>query len=325
LAYRVLDASGMDATLILRRFAVLAALAAAPFAGAGCLSETPEELDDGELDGVEDPEPVDQVDEAATSTTVAGAVTSSCSTTSVKPLSLQIINEARCMNPDAYVAVPKLGNVTFGAAVFPYLEKPAKDALVAALKANPSRSMTINSGLRTVAQQYLLYRWYQLGRCGIGLAAKPGSSNHETGIALDISQYSSWKSSLQTGGFQWLGSGDPVHFDYAGSGAVSHKGLDVKAFQRLWNRNHPEDTISTDGVWGPQTEARMKKSPANGFAKGPTCGLALTAPDADSASVETMGDFVQGIPLDQIQEEAVEETCSDHDHEGIAHIEHVAE
>ncbi|UQA56121.1 M15 family metallopeptidase [Polyangium aurulentum] len=313
----------MDATLILRRFALLATLAAAPFAGAGCLSETPEELDDGELEGIEAPEPVDQVDEAATSTTVSGAVSASCSTSSVKGLSLQIINEARCMNGDAYVQVPKLANVTFGSAVFPYLEKPAKDALVAALKANPSRSMTINSGLRTVAQQYLLYRWYQQGRCGIGLAAKPGSSNHETGLALDISQYSAWKSSLTSRGFKWLGSGDPVHFDYAGSGAVSHKGLDVKAFQRLWNRNHPEDKIDTDGVWGPQTEARMKKSPTKGFAKGPTCGLAITTPDADSASVETMEDFVQGIPLDQIQEEAIEETCSDHDHEAGEHIEQI--
>ncbi len=306
----------MDATLILRRFALVATLAAAPLA-VGCTAETPEDLsDDSELDGIEAPEPVDQVDEAATSTTVAGAVTSSCSTTSVKPLSLQIINEARCMNPDAYVAVPKLANVTFGSAVFPYLEKPAKDALVAALKANPSRSMTINSGLRTVAQQYLLYRWYQLGRCSIGLAAKPGSSNHETGLALDVSQYSAWKSSLQTRGFKCLGSGDPVHFDYSGAGAVSHKGLDVKAFQRLWNRNHPEDKISTDGVWGPQTEARMKKAPANGFAIGATCGTAIVAETDEATVSETMEPFVQGIPLDQLtSEEPVEETCSDHEHE----------
>jgi hypothetical protein len=35
--------------------------------------------------------------------------------------------------------------------------------------------------LRTVAQQYLLYTWYQNGQCGIGLAAKLGNSNHETG------------------------------------------------------------------------------------------------------------------------------------------------
>ena len=53
---------------------------------------------------------------------------------------------------------------------------------------------------------------------------------------------------------------------------MSHKGLDVKAFQRLWNRNHPEDVISVDGAYGPQTEARMKLSPAAGFPKGAICG-----------------------------------------------------
>jgi hypothetical protein len=218
------------------------------------------------------------------------------------------------------VLIPDLGNVSFGSAVFRYLEKPARDKLVAALKANPSRQMTVNSALRTVAQQFLLYRWYQTGRCGIGLAAKPGNSNHETGLALDISQYSAWKSSLQNRGFHWLGSSDPVHFDYAGSGAVSYKGLDVKAFQRLWNRNHPNDKISTDGVWGPQTEARMKKAPAGGFAKSAQCAAALQAPpqsgDAilpeDGAAIlpDDRVDF--GYPGDfEIPEVALEESITE--------------
>ena len=46
--------------------------------------------------------------------------------------------------------------------------------------------MSINSAFRTVAQQYLLYAWYKQGRCGIGLAATPGNSNHEQGLAVDI-------------------------------------------------------------------------------------------------------------------------------------------
>jgi hypothetical protein len=212
--------------------------------------------------------------ESAAGTTVAQAMANSCGTVSVKGLSRQIIEEARCMNAEAYAKVPDLGNVSFGSGVFPYLEKPARDRLVKALKSKSGTTMTVNSMLRTVAQQYLLYGWFNSGRCGIGLAAKPGNSNHETGLAIDVSQYSTWKGTLQANGFHWLGSSDPVHFDYAGAGAVSHKGLDVKAFQRLWNRNHPNDKIDADGLWGPQTEARMKKSPAAGFAKGPTCGSA---------------------------------------------------
>jgi len=239
-----------------------AALVSAALA-TGCTAAPTEPSDDGE----------DSADSesAVAGGTVAAAVTNTCGTVSVKGLSKQIIAEARCMDSSAYAAVPDLGNVSFGSGVFAYLEKPARDKLVSALKSKSSH-MSVNSMLRTVAQQYLLYRWYQTGRCGIGLAAKPGNSNHETGLAIDVSQYSTWKGTLQAHGFHWLGSSDPVHFDYAGAGAKSYKGMDVKAFQRLWNRNHPGDKIDTDGVWGPQTEARMKKAPAAGFAKGATCG-----------------------------------------------------
>ncbi|MFO0587395.1 MAG: M15 family metallopeptidase [Polyangiaceae bacterium] len=228
----------------------------------GCTSSTDSTVE------TEDP----GIAEDGVSSSVASAVSNSCSTSSVKGLSKQIIEEARCMNADAYAKMSSLSGVSYGSSVFSYLEKPARDKLTSAIKSKGGKSITINSMLRTIAQQYLLYRWYQTGRCGIGLAAKPGNSNHETGLALDVSQYSSWKGTLQAYGFHWLGSADPVHFDYAGAGAKSYKGVDVKAFQRLWNRNHPEDKIATDGDWGPQTEARMKKSPAGGFAKGATCG-----------------------------------------------------
>jgi hypothetical protein len=314
----------MDArTTSLRCLAIIAALAAAPLVS-GCVAEVPDELAD-ESEGLESPEPVDTVDEAVTGSTVLQAADSSCSTTSVKGLSLQIINEGRCLNAEAFVPITKTSNVTFGSAVFAYLEKPARDKLVAALKANPSRTMTVNSALRTVAQQYLLYRWFQQGRCSIKLAAKPGTSNHETGLALDVSQFSAWKTTLQNSGFTWLGSGDPVHFDYTGTGAKSYKGLDVKAFQRLWNRNHPGDLISVDGAWGPQTEARMKKSPAGGFAKGPTCGTALqyegpegeadTQPQWTDEENERYSpddaDYFLGLAIEDGEHEHAEETCSD--------------
>lgn len=260
-------------------FGLSLAIAATPFL-TGCMAEPTELAGDPEL--IESPEPVDTVDESVTGATVYDVAGSSCSTSSVKGLSKQIIAEARCINPDAFVAIGSHGNLTVGSSAYAYVEKPARDRLSAALKENPGKTMTLNSALRTVAQQYMLYRWYQSGRCGISLAAKPGASNHETGLALDIQQYSTWKTILTNKGFKWLGSSDPWHFDYVGSGAVSYKGLDVKAFQRLWNRNNPGDKIDTDGVWGPQTEARMKKAPAGGFATGATCGSAILGPDFDT-------------------------------------------
>lgn len=226
---------------------------------------------------IDGPEPTDDRDDSVVSGTVSDAVTSSCSTGSVKGLSLQIIAEGQCLAPNAYVEVPKLSNVSFGPNVFPYLEAPARDAFVKALQAKPKSTLHVTSMLRTVAQQYLLYRWDLTNRCGIGIAAKPGSSNHETGLAFDTGDYGSWKSTFAAHGFKWHGSSDPPHFDYVGKGAISYKGVDVKAFQRLWNRNHPEDLIAEDGIWGPQTEARMKVAPAQGFPIGAVCGGSTTA------------------------------------------------
>ncbi len=196
----------------------------------------------------------------------------SCVTSSVAPLSQQIIDEMRCMDPNALAPVPDAPNLTLAPNVFAYLDTPARDALVKALASKPGYGMHVNSMFRTVAQQYLLYRWYQKGRCGIGLAAVPGSSNHETGLALDIQETSSWRNLLGADGFDWFGSADPVHYDYHGPGASNLKGLDVKAFQRLWNRNNPNDVISEDGAFGPATKARLMQSPAKGFAIGATCG-----------------------------------------------------
>ena len=59
--------------------------------------------------------------------------------------------------------------------MLPYIHAKAHTDLIAA--ANQA-SLVVNSGYRTVAQQYLLYRWDQLGRCGIAVAATPGNSNH---------------------------------------------------------------------------------------------------------------------------------------------------
>jgi hypothetical protein len=242
------------------------ALAATTFAALSALTGCVAPM--GETDG---PEPTGTEDDALTST-VEHAVETSCSTSSVSGLSQQIIHEGRCLNPDAYEKLPSLGNLHLSGTVYPYLEKSAHDALVAALKAHPTKALHVNSMLRTIAQQYLVYRWYEGGhRCGIELAATPGNSNHETGLAFDTDDESAWRSILDNHGFRWFGPADTVHFDYVGSGATDHRGLDVKAFQSLWNKNHPHDKIAVDGEWGPATEARMKQAPASGFAIGPSC------------------------------------------------------
>ncbi len=205
--------------------------------------------------------------------TVSEAVGSGCATKIVEGLSKQIFARAECIAPGAFSPVPKRPNATFGGSVLPYMQAPGRDALLKTLDANKGTSMTINSMMRSVAQQYLLHQWYLNQQCGIALAAKPGTSNHETGLAIDIQEYGTWRPKLEANGFAWLGSNDPVHFDYKGPGSENQSKVGVMAFQQLWNLNHPEDPIAEDGVYGPQTEARLKKSPAEGFASGPgDCG-----------------------------------------------------
>lgn len=208
---------------------------------------------------------------AAGGPTVADVLDDGCSTTIVMGLSEQIVAEANCMVPGAYARVPTLSNVTLSKAVFPYMQEPARDALVTALSKAKERPMKINSMLRTVAQQYLLYDWYKRKRCGIKLAAEPGSSNHQSGLAIDISEPGNWRKTLDRSGFRWMGKRDPWHFDYRGDGSEDNEGLDVKAFQRLWNRNHPDEPIGDDGSFGPDTEEALRRAPADGFPVGPTC------------------------------------------------------
>lgn len=215
---------------------------------------------------------------------VAIAVNQSCSTTAVKGLATQLVEEIQCLRPATFARIDKTAGLTLGAAVFPFLQTNAASALVAAQKAR-GVTMSINSGLRTLPQQFLLYRWYQTGRCGIGLAARPGTSNHESAVAIDINDNAGWRTALQGKNFRWLGASDPVHYDFIGGGTVDLRGLSVRAFQRLWNRNNPTDKIAEDGSYGPATEQRLSKSPVGGFTKGADCSKPMNAdagPDGEA-------------------------------------------
>jgi hypothetical protein len=193
--------------------------------------------------------------------------TTSCSTDVVLPLSVQIAEEVNCMLPGQLVVFEPNANIEFvGAAVLPYLGMAARDDLYAAAMAGGGAIVEVTSAFRTVVQQYLLHRWFELGRCGITAAADPGSSNHESGRALDVSNYDDWVTIFAAHGWDHSVPGDPVHFDHAASPDI--RGADVLAFQRLWNRNAPEDPIDEDGAYGPATEERVKRAPAEGFGIG---------------------------------------------------------
>ena len=76
-----------------------------------------------------------------------------CSTAPAGPLTRQIAAELACLEPNTFVGIDDLDNVTLGAAANPFLQPAAAEALAEAAQ---SRSLTVNSTWRSVAQQYLL-------------------------------------------------------------------------------------------------------------------------------------------------------------------------
>jgi len=197
------------------------------------------------------------VSSTALAQTVDGiAARGACSTAGVEGLSRQLAETQMCMNPGAFVRfAPHAGISLSSSRVHPYMQASARDALWAAAARTP---LSINSAFRTLADQYVLYH-----SGGCGLAAQPGRSNHQSGRAVDVGNWSAARSALTSAGCSWFGSRDAVHFDCAGS---DRRGDSIRAFQRLWNRNNPSDPIAEDGVYGPQTAARLGRSPAGGFA-----------------------------------------------------------
>ncbi|MBX7099476.1 MAG: carboxypeptidase regulatory-like domain-containing protein [Myxococcaceae bacterium] len=193
-----------------------------------------------------------------------------CNTTIASALNDQLIEELNCIKPRLLVNFTG-SHVTLYSAVIPWLAADAAKDLKDATVARGER-ITISSAYRTLAQQYLLYKWWQAGQCGIQLAAVPGTSNHQSGRAIDTPYYSAWRSALGAQGWSWLGSSDVVHFNHLASRNVSS--VSVLAFQKLWNKNHSTGRLAEDGSWGPATASAMARSPTTGFARHgcPTTG-----------------------------------------------------
>lgn len=217
---------------------------------------------------------------------IGKAVGETCSTGVADPLVKQLVEEIQCLRPGTMGVITGIPKVTIVRGVSPYLQLPAVESLKRVAAAQGA-AFQVNSGLRTLPEQFMLYRWFQAGRCDITRAAPPGQSNHESGLALDIQQYAATRPAFQANGWTWLGGNDPWHFDFRGGGTVALGGLSVQAFQRLWNRNRPNDRIAEDGAYGPQTEARVAQAPIGGFPIGASCGDS-GAPDAGAdGAVET--------------------------------------
>ena len=284
-------------------------------AGALVLSACAAPIDPVELDG---PEPYLALQSRGS---VDDAVATSCGTASVAGLSEQLTAQLNCSGAATLVRVEHR-NLRSDQAVF--LQPQATSSLIAAIDAR-GVVMTVNSAYRTAAQQYLLYRWGQQGRCEIGTVAAPGGSNHQSGLAIDIVDPGAWRPALEARGFRWYGPTDAMHFDFVGGGTDLRQ-LSVLAFQQLWNLNHPEDRIAEDGAFGNETAVRLGRSPAAGFPTAPSCGVnahGCTQPEEDACARfatqcvdhQCSGGFGEGHGCTQSEEQACARfgtQCVDH-------------
>ena len=188
-----------------------------------------------------------------------------CSTASVKNLSLQVIDEMNLLIPNVLVSFDDLDVSGDRATVNFFLQPKAKEALRRAIR-NKGKTLRLTSAYRTVVQQHILFSW-QGSEC-VFIAAKPGRSNHEDGLAIDTPDWEEWIPALAAEGWEWLGDNDPVHFTYMGGGVRDDIGnIGVQGFQIFWNKYNPNDLIDVDGEYGPDTATRLDQTPVNGFAR----------------------------------------------------------
>lgn len=181
-----------------------------------------------------------------------------CDTSAIQGWRLtdQLGEAQACMDPSGLVPIVPSGSLTL-ADRRPYFATPqARGALYAAR--DRGVAVQVNYAFRNLLEQH----WLHIARSpACGAVAEPGSSNHESGSAFDIQQYSTARAVLEANGCNWPNiPADPWHFDCAAAPRRT-----VLHFQRLWNLNNPGDTIDADNIWGPQTRNRLEESPINGF------------------------------------------------------------
>ena len=194
-----------------------------------------------------------------------------CSTAGLRPLNKQIVevllstvntDEEKILVPCDDIELLRIA----GNSTIPLLQAPARESLRKVIE-QKRRELGLIHAYRTIAQQFVLLQWRIHGRCGITSARRPGTSDHERGIAIDIEDFSVWTSALESHGWEWAGPGDKGHFSFHGPGVSSEVLTEsVRSFQKLWNLNNPDDPIDEDGVFGDEeTGPRLLLSPIEGF------------------------------------------------------------
>ncbi|CAF1087310.1 unnamed protein product [Rotaria sordida] len=162
----------------------------------------------------------------------AGAAVSSIKGNGNVMYSVVKIRPEHLSNPAIYTSAPTASDNTMTTSTACAFDKMATAAKQAGV------TITVASGFRTVARQEYFWNCYQTKACNNGnLAARPGTSNHGRGIALDLNTNCGSQSGAKPncGGskvYQWLKNNghkygfkrtvqsEPWHWEYVGAGAT---------------------------------------------------------------------------------------------------------
>lgn len=93
-----------------------------------------------------------------------------------------------------------------------YLDREAARAFDKAVR--ESSVPRVTSSFRTRAEQEYLYQLFLSGKGN--LAAKPGTSKHEFGLAIDARGTVDWEAAMTANGFRRTVSSEPWHWEYFG-------------------------------------------------------------------------------------------------------------
>lgn len=161
----------------------------------------------------------------------AGATVSSIAGNGNVIYSVVKIKQDHLSTPGSYSMAPTDSDNTMTTSTACAFDKMATAAKAAGVR------ITINSGFRTIARQQYFWNCYQSKACNGGnLAARPGTSNHGRGVALDLNTDCGKQTAAKPncGGsavYQWLYNNghkygftrtvksEPWHWEYVGAGA----------------------------------------------------------------------------------------------------------
>ena len=114
--------------------------------------------------------------------------------------------------------------------------------------------LALNSGFRTNAEQQYLYDCYLSGNCNDGnLAARPGYSNHQSGVAVDLTTSAWLAENAGRFGFRRTVPSESWHYEYSGGdpGGPCGGGL-------TWESPHDGGWYE-NGIWFKATAPKAAK------------------------------------------------------------------